>query len=448
MKAGRTVFTNGSVLTMVPGRAPIVNGTVVVKGERITAVREAGQEPPAAAGADTRIIDCTGRIVLPGLINGHVHLPMCLFRGLADDLALREWLEEHIFPVEARFITPDSAAVGSRLGMAEMLLSGTTTCADGYFCEGAVLAAAKALGLRGIFAHGCIDFPAPGVPDPSRKLAVVREFLECFGGGRQQAPGVFAHSPYTCSAATLQGAKELAREFGVRFFTHVAEAAWEVGWCREHCDGMTPVTYLDSLGILDPDTTLVHAVHVTEAEADRIAASGASVVINTESNMKLGAGIAPLELYLERQIPVGLGTDSCASNNDLDLLSEVRTTARLHRARTEAPNQPDDWALLELVTCGSARALGLHSTIGSLEPGKAADIVTVRLELPCGTPRFDPCTHLVHDARASAVDTVMVAGEVLVQGGRLVRLDVDDVLARARQWGARIRRFAESRRAG
>jgi len=433
------VLAGGTILTMNADREVIADGAVCITGDRLRFVGPRAELP--AAFTDAEAIDLTGRLVMPGLVNTHTHAPMSLFRGLADDLPLADWLGKHIFPAEAKFINPESVRLGTRLSLVEMLLSGTTTYADGYFHEDAVLLAAQELGMRGVFAQGVIDFPAPGVPDPERNVAAARRHLEQFASDGPQAPAVFAHSPYTCSAGTLVRAKALSREFGVLFFIHVAETEEEVSSTRENHDGLTPIRYLDSLELLGERTVLVHAIHVDEEEQDLIAARGAAVSICTESSMKLASGVAPLPGYLHRGVPAGLGTDGCASNNDLDMFLEMSQTARLHKLCTGDPSVLSARQVVELATRGGARALGLAHEIGSLEPGKLADVIAVRIDRPHAAPLYNPYSQLAYSASGADVDLVIVGGKVLVKERRLTNCDVAEVCRAANEIAVDIARL-------
>ena len=427
---------HATVVTMNPDRTVIPDGTVHVTDGTIDCVATSENAP--APGPDCTVLLLPDHVLIPGVINAHTHLPMSLFRGLADDLPLREWLEDHIFPAEASFIDTETIPPAVQLSVAEMLLSGTTCCADGYFLEEHVLRAASSAGFRGVFAHGVIDFRAPGIPDPARKLDVVREYLEHQDESALQTRAVFAHSPYTCSADTLKAAKQLASAFGRRFFIHAAETAWEREQIlSEH--GLSPVAYLDSLGILDPETVLVHAVHVDEPDCDRIAGRGASVVVNTESNMKLASGVAPIPGFLDRGIPVALGTDSAASNNDLDMLSEMGSTAKLQKVVRQDPSAVPAEQVMRMATIGGATALGMDHLIGSIEPGKRADLTALKIDGPHATPLYDVISHLVYSAKSADVDTVIVDGHIRVRDRELVDLDLPSVRRQVRRIAERIR---------
>jgi len=433
------LFYNARVVSSVPDSAEagiIEDGIVGVRKGRIA---ELGPRDPAArlpAAAET--IDATGKILMPGLVNTHTHLPMALFRGLADDLPLHTWLNEHIFPAEALHVDPESVRLGAMLACAELLLSGTTTCCDGYFLESFVAEAAADAGLRAVLGQGVIDFPAPGVPDPARNVSVAEDFLEQWGKVHARIhPSVFCHAPYTCSEKTLTYAKEAARRRGALFQIHVAETRSEVEQMRaDH--GLSPVAYLDRLGILDEDTLVVHGVWVDEEDIRILAETGCPVSHNPQSNMKLASGIAPVPKMLDAGICVGLGTDGCASNNDLDLFSEMDTTAKLHKVSTLDPTVLGADQVLKMATIDGAKALGLGAEVGSIEIGKRADLVVVDTDAPHLMPMYRAVSHLVYAARGSDVKDVMIDGRFVVRDRRLLTVDLKDLLDRV---SARCRRI-------
>ncbi|HSM74818.1 MAG TPA: amidohydrolase [Desulfobacterales bacterium] len=420
-----TLIHNGIVLTVNPAFEIFCPGFVGIRSGRIAAL---GPEDPGVAPlrAET-CIDARGGIIMPGLVNTHTHLPMTLFRGLADDLPLETWLNDHIFPAERRHINPATVGWGARLACAEMLLSGTTTCCDGYFLEDRVAAAVADSGMRAVLGQGVIDFAAPGVPDPRDNIAAARDFLARW---RSQTPlitpAVFCHSPYTCSAETLRAAKALAAEHGALFQIHAAET-------RQECDasrarhGASPIAYLDRLGLLTPGTLLVHCVWADDRDIARIAAGGAAISHNPQSNMKLASGIAPVTDFLAAGITVGLGTDGCASNNDLDMLHEMDTAAKLHKVRSGDPTACPARTVVEMATIRGARAVGLGAVTGSLEIGKAADITVLAADAPHLVPVYHPASQVVYAARGDDVREVLVAGRRLVVEGRLQSLDAAEI---------------------
>ncbi len=430
MRAWDLLFTGGLVLPSA-GQEPFA-GFVAVAGDRIAAVG-VGAPPPGAPEARRRI-DAQGLLLMPGLVNGHTHAAMTLFRGLADDLPLDVWLQEHIFPAEARAVDPEMVYWCTLLAAAEMLLAGTTTVADGYFFEDEACRAFADSGIRAVAAQGVIDFPAPGVPDPAEAVAHAAGFLDRWRGRHPRlTPAVFCHSPSTCSGDTLVRAKEAAAERGASFFIHLAETEAEVRRCREE-HGVSPPAWLARLGVLDQQTVCVHCVHLDGQDVDILAASGASVVSCPESNMKLASGTAPLALLAER-CRVGLGTDSAASNNDLDLFGEMGSCARLHKVLAGDPTAVPASLALHLATRGGAAALGLEES-GRLASGYKADITAVNLDRPHLTPFLSPDL-LVYAARGSDVAFVVVDGEVVVEEGRIVTIDLEEVMARVRRLARR-----------
>jgi 5-methylthioadenosine/S-adenosylhomocysteine deaminase len=420
-----------------PSRPPEVTdrGWLAMEGDRILALGPTDPPRELAERAVARV-DARGGILLPGLVNVHNHAAMALFRGLADDLPLKDWLEKAIFPVEARMVDESFVYWGTLLACAEMIRSGTTAFANAYFFEDQALDAAKASGMRAVAAHGIVDFPAPGCLDPSVNVEQAIAFVNRSWGEEPVRPGIFCHSPYTCRPETILKAKEVCRVHGVPFFMHVSETRWEVEEIRERY-GATPVRHLDRLGVLDRDTVLIHAVWLDEEEMDIIARQEASVGICTESNMKLASGIAPLPELLARGIRVGLGSDGPASNNDLDLFGEMDLTAKLHKVHASNPTALDAGTVLHLATRGGAEALGWED-VGLLAPGFLADLILVRTDRPHLRPLYHPVSQLVYAARGDDVDTVWVGGRVVMEGGRLLTLDEGEIRTRASGFAARI----------
>lgn len=420
------LFAGGTVVTMAKDSRVIENGAVLVSGDRITDVGTVVELQKNFCGTE---IDASGCIVMPGLVNAHTHLPMSLFRGLADDLPLMVWLNEHMFPAEAAHIRPETVYLGTLLSCAEMLLSGTTCCCDGYFHEESVAKAVAESGMRGILAQGVIDFPAPGVSDPSRNVDEAVRFVESIKRKYDRIkPSIFCHSPYTCSAETLKKAKQAARDLDVLFQIHVAETESEREQCMEK-NGLSPVAYLESLGILDGRTLLVHAVAVDAHDLSIIRQSGASVAHAPESNMKLASGVSPVPDMLAMGIPVGLGTDGSASNNDLDLFGEMSTSAKLHKVIRKDPTVMSAETVLRMASIGGAEALGLGRITGSLESGKKADLIVVNTRKPHLVPMYSPMSHLVYSVRGSDVRDVMVDGQMVVTEGKLLTVDVEKLIA-------------------
>jgi 5-methylthioadenosine/S-adenosylhomocysteine deaminase len=432
------VIANGLVVTLNPESDVIAGGAVWVRDGRIA---EITVPAPEAAPAAAVTVDARGGLVLPGLVNTHTHLPMSLFRGLADDLPLAQWLNEHIFPVEAAHLNPRTVHAGTLLACAELLLGGTTTCCDGYFFEDAVAAAVEAAGLRAVLGQGVIDFPAPGVPDPSGNITAAAGFADRWDRRSPRVtPSIFCHSPCTCSRKTLCAAKAAADARGLLFQIHVAETRSERDRFAAE-KGCSPVAYLSRLGILDENTLAVHAVWVDDEDIGILRSTGARVSHVPQSNMKLASGIAPVPEMIAAGIPVGLGTDGCASNNDLDLFAEMDTAAKIHKVRKMDPSVMDAGMVLRMATIEGARAIGLSDRIGSIEVGKQADLIVVDTAVPRLTPLYRPESHLVYAACGADVRHVMVAGQLLVCDRRLTGLDLESILRDAREIAEGIKGF-------
>jgi len=429
------LICNAWVVTANAQGEVIPNGMIGIAKDRIVHVGpEDGPRPEAR-----ETIDADQGIVLPGLVNAHTHLPMTLFRGLADDLPLQTWLEDHIFPAETAHITSETVHWGTLLACGELLLAGITTCCDGYFLEDAVARAVAVSGLRAVLGQGVIDFPAPGIPDPSRNVAAGADFVDAWLNRTPLiTPAIFCHSPYTCSDDTLVRAKDAAAARGVLFQIHVAETRAEYAYGTADDRQETPIGRLARLGLLDADTLLVHGVWLTPEDIDLIAHKSCGLVHCPESNMKLAAGIAPVPAFLQAGIPVGLGTDGCASNNDLDLLREMDTAAKLHKVAGGDPTALPAARVLAMATREGARAIGLGERIGTLEAGKQADLVILDSAHPSLCPVYNPVSQAVYAAGSDAVRDTIVAGRVRVRRHRMVDGDLDAVMARARAIGRRI----------
>jgi 5-methylthioadenosine/S-adenosylhomocysteine deaminase len=425
------VIHNGTIVTVNDSFEIIPNGLLCVKAGKLQHVEALAGNQSLPAADET--IDAGGGLVMPGLVNTHTHLPMTLFRGLADDLPLDIWLNEHIFPAESAHINPESVRWGTLLACAEMLLSGTTTCCDGYFYENTVTEAVRTSGMRAVLAQGVIDFPAPGVPDPKENMKIPAAFIAKWQNPSSLiTPSVFCHSAYTCSTETLKKAKALCVESGLRFQIHAAETQNEWQQIRDQHQS-TPIQYLDQLGILDENTLLIHCVWINDKDIEIIAARSASVSHNPESNAKLAAGIAPVPKLLKAGITVGLGTDGCASNNNLDLFHEMDMVAKLHKAATFDPTTMDARSVVEMATIGGARAIGLGRHIGSLEVGKRADVIIIDTRTPHLTPMYHPESHIVYAAKSSDVRDVVVDGRIRVRNRNVLSLDVEEIMAKVRE---------------
>lgn len=442
------LIDGGTVVTMNEAGSVLEGGAVLVEGERIAAVLDAAAPRPR----NIRRIDATGQLVIPGLVNTHGHAAMSLLRGLADDLPLMTWLEQHIFPVEAELVAPDFVYWGTLLSAVEMLKSGTTTFADMYYFPFDAARAVEDAHVRAVMGPGVIGFPAPDFASPEASLAAAPEFLERYAGHPLVVPSVTAHALYTTPLDAVAAAARLAREHGAVFQIHAAEDASEDAQSRD-ANGMGVVEALASVGALRSGTLLAHAIYLSPEDIATIAASGAGMAHNPQSNMKLGIPrAAPVSEALAAGIPVGLGTDGPASNNDLDLFGEMDAAAKLHKFATGNPAVLPAETVFRMATIGGARALGLQDRIGSLEPGKLADVVLLDPRRPGLTPLYAVYSHLVYAADGSDVTTVLVGGRIVVQDGRVLTVDENEAMSRARGFGDRIRevvaRVAAEARAG
>ena len=413
----------------------IPSGGVAVKAGRIVAVGPSADLRRAFRGREE--VDLSGHILLPGLVNTHTHAAMSVLRGIGDDLPLMRWLHEVVFPAEAACVSPDMVYRGTLLSCVEMLRSGTTTFCDGYFFEEQAARAVIEIGMRAVLGQGIIDFPSPDQPDPSRARERAEEFLDQFPTGCDRVrPSIFCHAPYTCGPQTLQWARALSRERSVLFQIHLSETRSEVDDIVNRY-GARPAVYLDRLGVLGPEMLCAHAVWLDDAETALLAQRGVALSHNPESNMKLASGTAPVPEYLASGITVGLGTDGCASNNDLDLFSEMGTAARLHKVVRMDPTVCPAGNVLRMATLGGAKALGMENEIGSIEPEKQADLIALDIRRPHLTPVYDPVSLAVYCARGSDVRHVWVDGCRLVRDGEVMSVDVASVMNEVKRIASR-----------
>jgi len=435
-KSADLIITNGLVVTMDHARRIYHNGAVAVRGDSILAVGPSAEI--AAHYAAARTINAHGEIVMPGLINGHCHAAMTLFRGLADDLALNDWLQKYIFPAEARNVTPDFVKWGTRLGMLEMIRGGITTYADMYYFEDEVARVTKQAGMRGVLGETFIDFPVPDNKNVPQMVAYTAKFIQHWKGDPLITPAVAPHSIYTCSTKTLQTAAALARKYHVPILIHLAEATFETDLAEKKY-GLSPTAYLENIGFLGPDVTAAHCVWVDNADIHLLASHDVGCVNNPSSNMKLADGTSPVVSMIAAGVPVGLGTDGAASNNDLDLFREMDLAAKQQKLARMDPRVLPAEQVVAMATINGARALHMQKEIGSLEPGKKADVILVRTDAPHATPMYNVYSELVYALHASDVDTVIIGGRIVMHHRRMLTLDEPLILAKARQYAIQVR---------
>lgn len=410
-------------------------GAVALQGEEIMAVGPAAELNRRYRAH--RVLDYPDGLILPGLVNAHTHAAMTLFRGLADDLPLEDWLNSHIFPAE-RHLDREFVYWGTKLAVAEMLLSGTTTFCDMYLFADAAARAAAETGIRAVVGEVLYDFPSPNYGPPAEGLRFSQELCRTYQGHPRVSVAIQPHAVYTCSPDLLQQCGDLAASLRVPLIIHLSETHKEVAYCRT-AYGATPVRHLYNLGLLNRHLLADHAVVLTEEDMDLLAATGAGVAHCPESNMKLASGIAPVAELLAKNVPVGLGTDGCASNNNLDMLQEMDTAAKLQKVHHLDPTALPASQTLALATRGSAKVLGLEKEVGSLSPGLKADLVVIDLNQPHLTPLYDPYSHLVYAASGADVQTVVVHGQIVVQDKKLTAFDLEETLAKARELALKVR---------
>jgi 5-methylthioadenosine/S-adenosylhomocysteine deaminase len=427
-----SMIVAGDFVVTIDGAKHIYHpGSVAIDGANIAGV---GSSADIAARFKARDnINAVGSVIIPGLINTHTHAPMVLYRGLADDLPLQEWLEKYIFPAEAKTVSREMVRAGTRLAAVEMIQSGTTAYADMYYFEEEIARVTKAAGLRGVLGQTIIQFPVADAKTPGEGLARTEAFIKEFEHDDLIVPAVAPHAPYTNDARTLLASRALATKYGVPVLIHVSETESEVKRSQEAHAGMSPVAYLQSIGFWGLRTLLNHGVWVSADDIALLRSHNVAVSHNPESNMKLASGIAPVPAYLASGITVGLGTDGAASNNDLDMFEAMRAAGFLHKVHTGDPRVVPAATALEMATINGARALGLDRQVGSLEAGKRADLVVVSMNSARQTPLYDPVSHLVYASRGDDVRTVIVNGRVLMRDRKMMTLNEASVLSEARK---------------
>ncbi len=435
-EADLLLFNADWVLTCSPGMDRIRGGAVAVRGDRILAVGQT--EDLRTKYSYRKKLDLSGHLLMPGLINTHTHAAMSIFRGLADDLPLKRWLEEAIFPAEAAFVNRDTVYLGTLLSALEMLKSGTTTFCDGYFFEESAVCAAHESGMRAVMGQGILDFPTPDQSGPGDSRARAEEFIASFHciDGRVR-PSLFCHAPYTCSPETLKWVKAMCREAGILFQIHLSESAWEVDEIKGRY-GKRPAAHLDSLGILDELTLCAHGIWLSKEEIGILARSGASIAHCPQSNMKLGSGTPPFTALIAAGVKIGIGTDSAASNNNLNLFSEMDTAAKIHKVVEGDPLVCPATLALGMATMNAAAVIAMEKEIGSIEPGKKADIIAVDCRLPHLVPIYDPVFQVVYSANGGEVAYVWIDGAMVMDRGRVLSINEADVLAEGNRIGKRI----------
>jgi len=437
------VLSNGTVITMNEDLEVFPQGVVVVKDGLIVAV---GPVADLSGEYETEeIIDCTGQVIMPGLINAHTHVPMSLLRGLADDLRLDVWLYGYVLPVEREFVDEEFCYYGTLLSCAEMIRSGVTCFADMYYFEDEVARAAQETGMRAICAETVMKLPTPDATSYDESLEYCRRFIAGWKGHELIVPAIGPHSPYTCTPEILREATRLAQENDVPLLIHVAETEAGVEGTRQ-LYGCAPAFCLDDFGVLDSKTLAVHCVHLTEEEMELMGERGVGVAHCPTSNLKLASGVAPLARMLDLGLNIGVGSDGPASNNDQDMFEEMRLAALLAKGVSGNPKAVPARIALAMATIGGARALHLDHITGSIEVGKQADVAVVDVDVLHATPKFDLSgdniySRVVYAAKSADVRHVMVNGRLLMRDRELLTVDIEMVMAEAQRIADRINVF-------
>jgi len=427
----------GTIVTMDQTRRLIDNGGLAISKGRIVAVGTRAEIERAYTARER--VNAEGKVLTPGLINGHTHIPMVLFRGLADDLDLQEWLTKYIFPAEAKNVTEEFVRVGARLGLAEMIRGGTTTYCDMYYFEDAIADETAKAGVRGVLGETVIDFPVADNKTYDEGLSYVERFVAHWKGNDLIVPAIAPHAPYTVNEEHLKAARAFSDRTGAPIVIHIAETKREVDDMVK-AKGASPVAYLDRIGFLNNRVIAAHMVWPQGSDIAILQRRGVGVVHNPQSNMKLAAGVAPVPRMLKEGVLLGLGTDGAASNNDLNMWEEMDTVAKLHKVFTGDPKVISAQQAFEFATIRGAEALHLEKEIGSLEVGKRADILIIDRDTLNQIPVYNIYSDLVYATKAADVETVIVNGRILMRDRRLLTLDETSVKNAARAFRDKIMR--------
>lgn len=422
------VVSDALVVTMDSQRRILPGGAIAIQGDTILDIGPSDQI--AARYNPKRLIDAHGALLLPGLINAHTHMAMSLFRGLAEDRSLEDWLNKYVFPAEARNVTSDFVSAGAKLSMLEMLRGGTTTVADMYYFEDDVAHALKSAGMRGVLGETIIGFPAPDNKTADAAFAYTRKYLDSWNNDRLITPAVAPHAIYTCSEQLLKESAALARRYHAPILMHLAEAPHELEVSR-HEHGSSPVQYLARIGVLGPDLVAAHCVWLDESDIRTLAHYQVGCSYNPSSNMKTAAGLMPAPELLAAGAAVGIGSDGAASNNNQDMFEEMDLAAKLQKFARMDPTALPAEQVVAMATILGARALHMDKQIGSLERGKKADVIIVDTASPHATPMYNVYAEIVYALKQSDVRTTIIGGRVIMEDRKMLTLDESAILNNA-----------------
>ena len=434
-KPADLLVLGGTIVTMDQTRRIIEDGGIAISNGRIVAVGPRAEIERAYTSRQR--VNAAGKVITPGLINGHTHVPMVLFRGLADDLDLQEWLTKYIFPAEAKNVTEEFVRVGARLGLAEMIRGGTTTYCDMYYFEDAIADETAKAGVRGVLGETIIDFPVADNKTNAEGMAYVEKFVARWKGHDLIVPAIAPHAPYTVSEEHLKAARAFSDRTGAPIVTHISETKREVDDSVK-AKGASPVAYLERIGFLNDHVIAAHMVWPQGTDIAILKRRGVGVVHNPQSNMKLASGVAPVPRMLTEKLFIGLGTDGAASNNDLNMWEEMDTVAKLHKVFTGDPKVISAQEAFELATIRGAEALHLGKEIGSLETGKRADLLVIDRDTLNQIPLYNVYSDLVYATKAADVETVIINGRVVMRNRRLLTLNEAAIKSDARTFRDKI----------
>ncbi|MGI8838088.1 MAG: amidohydrolase [Pyrinomonadaceae bacterium] len=437
MKQVDLLVLGGTLVSMDKERRVIQDAGVAVLGGRIIAVGLRADISRSYRAPQT--INAAGNLIIPGLINGHTHIPMTLFRGLADDLDLQDWLTKYIFPAEAKNVSEEFVRAGTRLGLAEMIRGGTTTYCDMYYFEDAIADETAKAGVRGVLGETIIDFPVADNKTNAEGMAYVERFVKKWQGHELITPAIAPHAPYTVSEEHLKAARAFSDRTGAPIVTHVSETKREVDDSIK-TKGASPIDYLERIGFLNNRVIAAHVIWPSPSEIGVLKRLGVGVIHNPQSNMKLAAGVSPVPKMLAEGLIVGLGTDGAASNNDLNMWEEMDTAAKLHKVFSGDPKVMSAEQAFELATIRGAQALHLENEIGSIEIGKRADLVIVERDSLNRIPVYNVYSDLVYATKSNDVETVIINGRIVMRNRRLLTLNEVEIKASAQRYRDQVAR--------
>lgn len=435
---------NAYIVTVDSNNTIYDNGEIAISGGRIIAIGNSGDLDHIEGH---EVIDAQGGLVMPGLINAHTHAGMSIYRGMADDLPLQEWLHEHIFPAEANFCTADSVEIGTKLSILEMIRFGTTCFSDMYYYEENVAKVCNQIGIRAVLGQAILDFPAPDHATSDDAIIHIEKLINTINvsGLAIVIPG--PHSIYTCSTETLQKARALANKYDIPMHIHLAETVMEYEECLEKYQ-KTPIQYCDEWGLFEGKTIAAHCVYVSEEDREILKKKNVGVVNNPGSNMKLSSGVAPVPLLRDAGVLVGLGTDSVVSNNTLDMFEEMKIAALIHKVNNNNPTAIDAKTAIRMATIENAKILGLDKEIGSLEVGKKADLIIIDINQPHLMPLYNVFSQIVYAVKGSDVDTVIIDGNIVMLNRKIQNVDMIDIAIDAQLKANEVKEFFENKSAG